>query len=77
MTKKQSVAGFKVLKYDVKKSKDTEKLRIILEADVDDIKSGSMDMGDVQKAFLDHMVGEYEVGLTVLTNDEEDQEESE
>lgn len=72
MTKKQSVTGFKVLKYDVKKAKDTEKIRVILEAEVDDISCGSMDMGDVQKALLDHMVGEYEVGLAVLTNVEEE-----
>jgi hypothetical protein len=64
--KKQSVGGFKVLGYSVKKSKDTEKVRLVLEAVVDDIACGDCDMGDVLKALLDHQVGEVAVGLSVF-----------
>lgn len=66
--KKQSVGGFKVLSYSVKKGKDTEKMRLVLEAEVDDISAGDLDMGKVLKALLDHQVGETAVGLSVFVD---------
>ena len=70
-TKKQSVAGFSIKKYETKKAKDTEKLTIVLEADVDNIKTGTFDMGDFQKALLNHMTGETEVGLSLFMETED------
>ena len=63
---KQSVTGFKVLTFQVKKSKDTEKVKLVLEADVDDIGAGEYDMGDVLKALLSHQTGDEDVGLAVF-----------
>lgn len=67
-SKKQSIGGFKVLAYSVKKAKDSEKIRLVLEAVVDDIAAGECDMGDVMKALLDHQVGEVDVGLSVFVD---------
>ena len=65
---KQSVTGFKVLTFHVKKSKDTEKVKLVLEADVDSIGCGANDMGDLLKAFLHHQTGDVDVGLSVFIN---------
>jgi len=62
----QSVGGFKVVTYTMKKGKESEKLRLVLEAEVDEITSGQYDMGDVMKAFLDHATGESAVALRVF-----------
>lgn len=66
--KKQSVGGFKVLGFSVKKSKDTEKLKLILEAEVDDISAADCDMGDVMKALLNHQVGTVDIGLSLFVD---------
>ena len=66
--KKQSVTGFKVIKYDVRRAKDSEKLRLILEADFDDISCGEFNMGDVQGALLVHRIGDTDIGLSVFMN---------
>lgn len=67
-TNKQSVGGFKVVNYSVKGKKDTEVVRLVLEADVDSIVAGECTMGDVQKAFLDHLTGDTEVGLSLFVS---------
>ncbi len=64
----QSIGGFKVLNYTMKKSKDNEKIRLVLEATVDEITAGNCDMGQVMKALLDHAVGETAVGLSLFVN---------
>lgn len=64
--KKQSVSGFRVLNFSVKKAKDTEKLKLVLEAEVDNVSAADCDMGDVMKALLDHQVGEVDVGLSIF-----------
>lgn len=65
-TKKQAVTGFKVVSYQVKRVKDSEKLRIIVEADVDDINSGDFDMGDVQGALLHHRSSDTDIGFALF-----------
>ena len=65
-TKAQSVAGFQVVTYTIKKGKETEKLKLVLEAEVDDISSGEYNMGDVMKALLDHASGESAVTLRLF-----------
>lgn len=65
-SKKQSIAGFKILNFSVKKAKDTEKLKLVLEAVVDEVSAADCDMGDVMKALLDHQVGEVDVGLSIF-----------
>ena len=62
---KQAVTGFKVVTFQVKKTKDSEKVKLVLEADVDAIGSGEYDMGDVLKALLNHQTGDSDVGLSV------------
>ena len=65
-TSKQAVTGFNVLTFQVKKAKDTEKVKLVLEADIDSIGAGNYDMGDVLKALQHHMTGDTEVGLSVF-----------
>ena len=64
----QAVTGFKVVSYQVKRVKDSEKLRIVIEAEVDDIGCGPCDMGDFQKALLHHRVSDTDVGFSVLVD---------
>ena len=66
--KKQSVSGFKILGYSVKKSKDTEKIKLILEAEVDGISAANCNMGEIMKALLDHQVGDVDVGLSLFVD---------
>jgi len=70
-TSKQSVTGFKVLNFQVKKAKDSERVKLVLEADVDAIGSGTCDMGDVLKALLQHQTGDVDVGLSVFVDKSE------
>lgn len=69
--KKQAVTGFKVIKYDVRRVRDSEKLRLILEADFDDISCGEFNMGDMQGALLIHRTGDTDIGLSVFMNNKE------
>ena len=66
VVKKQAITGFKIMKYDSRKAKDTEKIRIILEAEVDTITYGEFNIGDVLDAFQHHQSGETDIGLTVF-----------
>ncbi|KKM24974.1 hypothetical protein LCGC14_1599670 [marine sediment metagenome] len=68
---KQSVAGFKVKEYQVKKGKDTEKVKLILEANVEDIKSGDVDFGEILKALWSHQASENDVGFSLFVNKRE------
>ena len=70
--KKQGITGFKVIKYDVRRAKDSEKLRLILEADFDDISCGNFNMGDMQGALLLHRVGDTDVGLNLFMKSDEE-----
>jgi len=67
-TNKQAVTGFKVLTYQVKKAKDTEKLKLILEADVENIGSGDVDFGEILKALWSHQASETDIGFTVFVD---------
>lgn len=74
--KKQAITGFKIMKYDSRKARDTEKLRIILEAEVDEISCGNFKIGDVLGAFQYHQSGETDVGLSVFMNSSDDSEDA-
>lgn len=64
---KQAVGGFKVVQYKVKKAKDTEKLQLVLEASVEDLKAaGEFDFGDIMKALWSHQASETDVGFHVF-----------
>ncbi len=65
---KQSVTGFKVINFQSKTSKDTEKVRLVLEAEVDTMGAGTYDVGDILKALLHHQTGQIDVGLSVFVN---------
>ena len=67
-SKKQSVSGFKILGYSVKKAKETEKIKLVLEAEVDAISAANCDMGQIMKALLDHQTGDVEVGLSLFVD---------
>lgn len=66
---KQAVTGFKIQNAVVKKGKESEKLRIVLEADVAELSAGDKGVGDVVQALLNHMTGDTEVGVTVFMNE--------
>jgi hypothetical protein len=69
-TAKQAVTGFKVVTFTVKKVKDGEVVKLLLEANVDSIGAGGHDMGDVLKALLHHQTGDTEVGLSVFVQND-------
>ena len=62
---RQAVTGFKVLKFTVKKAKETEILQLSLEADIENIGAGGLNMGDVLRALLHHQTGDYDIGIAV------------
>jgi len=64
----QSVGGFKVVNYSVKKGKEDERVRLVLEASVDEISAGECDMGEVMKALLDHATGDTAISLSLFVN---------
>ena len=66
----QAVTGFKVVGYQVKKTKDAEVVKLVLQATVDEIGAGAFDMGDVLKALLYHQTGDTDIGLSVFMNQE-------
>ena len=63
---KQPITGFKVLKYDSRKARDTEKLRIILEVDIDDLGCGSKSVGDFLGALEHHKSSDTDVGFSLF-----------
>lgn len=65
-SEKQSVGGFKVKQYLVKKTKDAEMVTITLEAFADEVRAGKFDFGDVLQALWSHQAGDYEVCLNVF-----------
>lgn len=72
---KQGVTGFKVISFNVKKAKENEKVKVILEADADAIGVGpKYDMGDLLKAFLSHQTGDIDIGLSVFMSPVETEE---
>ena len=66
--KKQAVTGFKIVKYDSRKARDTEKLRVILEAEVDSIACGEHSIGDLLGALQHHQSGDTDVGFSLFMN---------
>jgi hypothetical protein len=66
---KQSVNGLRVINYMVKKAKEGEKLKIILEADVENVSAGSYGLGDVLKALWSHTAAETDVGFSVFMSE--------
>jgi len=62
----QAVTGFKVSNYQVKKTKDSEQVKIVLVADANELSAGEFDIGDVLKALWAHQASELDVGLSVF-----------
>jgi len=65
-TVKQAVNGFKVCGFSVKKTKDGEKIKLILEAAVEDLSAGEFDNGKIMNALNNHLSGDTDVGLTLF-----------
>lgn len=63
---KQSVTGFKVCNLSIKRGKDTEKVRLVLEASVEDVKAGEFDVGDVINGLTNALSADSELGLSVF-----------
>lgn len=66
--KKQAFTGFKIVKYDSRKARDTEKLRVILEAEVDDIGCGELKISDLLGAMQSHQSSETDIGFSLFVN---------
>jgi len=63
---KQAITGFKVATFQVKKTKDTERVKLVLEGDVDEITAGELTVGDVLKALLSHQTGDTDIGMSLF-----------
>ena len=63
---KQSVGGFKVCGFSVKKTKDGEKIKLILEAPVENLTAGEFDNGAIMNALNNHLSGDTDVGLNLF-----------
>jgi uncharacterized protein YqeY len=63
---KQAVSGFKIAGFSIKKGKDDEKLKLILEASVADLGAGEFDVGDVMNSLTNHISGDTDVGLSIF-----------
>lgn len=63
---KQAVVGFKILKYDSRKARDTEKLRVILEVDLDNLGCGAHTVGDFLGALEHHKSSDTDVGFSLF-----------
>lgn len=63
---KQAFTGLKILKYDSRKARETEKLRIILEVDLDELGCGSKSVGDFLGALESHKSGDTNVGFSLF-----------
>jgi len=73
--RKQSVTGFRVVSYQVKRVKDSEVLKIVIEATVDDIGCGKFNMGDLQGAMLSHRVSDTDIGFSLFMSPKADEDE--
>jgi hypothetical protein len=65
---KQAVGGFRIKSFSHKKCKDSEKVLLVLEANVEDVATGNSNLGDILGAFSNHSTSEMEIGLSVFTN---------
>lgn len=63
---KQAITGFKVATFQVKKTKDSEVIKLVLEADTESIGVGEFEVGDVLKALLVHQTGDTDVGFSLF-----------
>ncbi|MFA5024041.1 MAG: hypothetical protein WC523_03755 [Patescibacteria group bacterium] len=68
---KQSVSGFQIVSFQVKKGKEKETVKLLLTCDVDSIGCGEYDVGDILKAFVAHQTGETDIGLSVFVEKKE------
>ena len=66
VAQKQSVVGFKILKYDSRKTKENEKLRVILEVDLDELGCGEHSVGDFLGALEHHKSSDTDVGFSLF-----------
>jgi precorrin-6B methylase 2 len=67
--KKQSITGFKVQTYQVKKGKDTEIIKVVLQADIENVGGGDVDVGDVLKALWSHQASDTDIGLSLFVSE--------
>lgn len=65
-TKKQSFVGMRVLKFDSRKTKDSEKLRVVLEVDMDNLGCGEYNVGDMLGALQHHQSSDTDVGFSLF-----------
>ena len=73
--KKQGIVGLRVIKFDSRKAKDTEKIRIVLEADIDNLGFGSKSLGDFLGALEHHKSSDTDVGFSLfMDNPDEDEQ---
>lgn len=63
---KQGVVGLKVIKFDSRKAKDTEKIRIVLEADFESLGFGGKSLGDFLGALEHHKSSDTDVGFSLF-----------
>lgn len=62
----QSMTGFKVAGFKVKTVKGLERVILTLEANVEDIGAGTMDIGGVLNSFTNHMTTGIETGVKIM-----------
>jgi uncharacterized protein YqeY len=63
---KQAVSGFRVCGFSIKKVKEEEKLKLILEATVADLGAGEFDIGDVMNGLTNHITSDQDIGLSIF-----------
>ena len=63
---KQGISGLKVHRQGIRSTKDGEKLVVVLEGMIEEVKAGEYDIGDIVKALLSHKMGETEVGFSLF-----------
>ena len=71
MKSSQAVNGLIVKDIQIKKAKDSEKLKLILEANVEDVTAGELDFGEVVKALWSHQASDTDIGFSVLVDKKE------
>jgi hypothetical protein len=64
--KKQAFTGFKIIKYESRKAKDSEKLKIILEAELDSVGCGEYSVSDLLGAMEYHKSGDADIGFSLF-----------
>ena len=65
---KQSCTGFKVVSFTTKGAKDGEKLKLVLMANIEDLRLGEYEISDLLNSLLNHRISDSEIGLSVFVN---------